>query len=304
MIKSHIKTALLAGFTTILFSTSAVAQEQNKTESKSSSGSLRLSTGINYSSGDYGELTNTNVISAPVSLKYKKGNFSIRVSVPFVQVDGPGSLIETPDGSGIGGGGGQGRGRGRGGDSGGGGSGSGRSGGVEVIDDDDDNTNVRSKRRGIGDVVVAATYSLGFGSGFYLEPSAKVKIPTASTAKRLGTGELDVTTSADIVKEIGSATIYIHGRRKFAGKPTGSNIRSTWGAGAGASISTGDTVTLGADYDWQQSSLAGNQATSDLTGWASFRLNSKINLSTFASTGLNSNSASFSSGLTISIKLN
>jgi hypothetical protein len=302
MIKLNIQTALLAGFTTILFSTSAVAQEQNKTESESSSASLRLSTGINYSSGDYGELTDTKVISAPVSLKYKKGNFSIRVSVPFVQVDGPGSLIETPDGSG-GGGGGQGRGRGRGGDSGGGGgSGSGPSGGGEVIDDDD--ANVRSKRSGIGDVVVATTYSFDLGSGLYLEPTAKVKIPTASTAKRLGTGEFDVTTSADLVKEVGPATVYIHGRRKFAGKPTGSNIRSTWGAGAGASISTGDTVTLGADYDWQQSSLAGNQATSDLTGWASFRLNRKINLSLFGSKGLNSNSADFAGGMTISIKLN
>jgi hypothetical protein len=302
MIKLHLKTALLAGFTTIAFSTSVVAQEVKKSDDKSSTESWRLSTGINYSSGDYGELTDTKVISAPVALKYRNGDFSIRVSVPYVRVDGPGSLIETPEGGG-GGGGGQGRGRGRGGDSGGSGSsGSGRSGGGEVIDDN--GTNARSKRSGIGDVVVAATYSFDMGSGFYLEPTAKVKIPTASTAQRLGTGEFDVTASADFVKEAGAATFYVHGRRKFAGKPTGSSIRSTWGAGAGASIDAGETVTLGADYDWQQSSLAGNQATSDLTGWASFRLNSKINLSAFASTGLNNNSADFAAGLTISLRLN
>jgi hypothetical protein len=301
MTKLHLKTALLAGFTTLLFSTSAVAQEAKKTEDKSSSESWRLSTGINYSSGDYGELTDTKVISAPVALKYRNGDFSIRVSVPYVRVDGPGSLIETPEGSG----GGSGRGRGRGGDNSGSGSsnsGSGRSGGGEVVDDD--GTSVRSKRSGFGDVVVAATYSFDLGSNFYLEPTAKVKLPTASTAKRLGTGELDVTAAADFVKEAGPATFYIHGRRKFAGKPTGSNIRSTWGAGGGASISTGDLVTLGADYDWQQSSLAGNQATSEVTGWASFRLNSKINLSAFASTGLNNNSADFAGGLTLSIRLN
>jgi opacity protein-like surface antigen len=161
-----------------------------------------------------------------------------------------------------------------------------------------------SKRSGIGDVVVATTYSADLGSGFYFEPMAKVKIPTASTAKRLGTGEVDITAGADFVKEVGPATVYIHGRRKFAGKPAGSNIRSTWGAGAGASVGAGDSVTVGADYDWQQSSLTGNQASSDLTGWASFRLNNTINLSVFGSKGLNNNSADFSGGLTISIKLN
>jgi hypothetical protein len=282
-----------------------MAQQEKKTEDKSSTQSLRLSTGINYSSGDYGELTDTKVISAPVSLKYTTGDFSIRVSVPYVRVDGPGSLIETPDGSG----GGSGRGRGRGGDSdnsgsGSANSGSGRSGsgGGEVVDDDA--TNVRSKRSGLGDVVIAATYSFSLGSDFYIDATGKVKLPTASTRKRLGTGEVDVTTALDFVKEAGPVTFYVHGRRKFAGKPTGSNIRSTWGAGAGASILTGDTVTLGADYDWQQSSLAGNKATSEITGWASFRLNSKINLSLFGSTGLNSNSADFAGGLSISFKLN
>jgi hypothetical protein len=299
MIKLQLNTLILAGFATAFFSTSAVAQEAKKADDNSSGASWRLSTGINYSSGDYGELTDTKVISAPVSLKYRNGDFSVRVSLPYVRVDGPGSLIETPEGGG--GGGGSGRGRGRGGDSGGGSSGSGRSGGGEVIDDD---ANLTSKRSGIGDVVVAATYSLGLGSDFFIDATGKVKLPTASRRKRLGTGEVDFTTALDFVKEAGPATFYVSGRRKFAGKPTGSTIRSTWGGGAGASIKTGDTVTLGADYDWQQSSLTGNKATSEVTGWASLRLNRKINLSLFGSTGLNSNSADFSGGLTISVKLN
>jgi hypothetical protein len=300
MMKSYIKTAVLAGFAATLFSTSAVAQEGKKTADKSSTQSLRLSTGINYSSGNYGDLIDTKVISAPVSLKYKTGDFSIRVSVPYVRVDGPGSLIETPDGSG--GGSGRGRGRGGRGDSGGGNSGSGRSGGGEVIDDD--NTAIRSKRSGLGDVLVAATYSFDLGSDFYIDATGRVKLPTASTRKRLGTGEIDVTTSLDFVKEAGPATFYINGRRKFAGKPTGSNIRSTWGGGAGASIDAGETVTLGVDYDWQQSALAGNKASSEVTGSASFRLSRALNLSLFGSTGLNSNSADFAGGLSISIKLN
>lgn len=303
MPKFNSVTAPLFGCVALLFSTSAFAQEAQKTENKPSTESWRLSTGVNYSSGSYGELTDTKVISAPVSLKYKKGNFSLRVSVPFVHVDGPGSLIQTPEGSGGGSSSGSGSGRDNSG-SGSSNSGSGRSGsgGGEIVDSD--GTAVSSKRSGFGDVVVAAAYSFDLGSGFYLDGSAKVKVPTASTAKRLGTGEVDITPALDLVKEVGPATLYVHGRRKFAGKPTGSLIRSTWGAGAGASIRASNALTVGADYDWQQSSLIGNQATSDVTGWASVRLNRKVNVSAFASTGLNSNSANFAGGLSISIRLN
>jgi hypothetical protein len=282
--------------------------QTSEAKTKTSTESWRLSTGVNYSTGSYGEVTDTKVISAPVSLKYKNGNFSIRVSVPYVHVDGPGSLIQTPEGSGggsDGGSGGRSDNSGRGsansgsGSSGSGGSGSG---GGEVVDDG--GTAINSKRSGIGDVVMAATYSLDLGSDFFIDATGKVKFPTASTAKRLGTGELDVTAAFDFVKEAGPASFYLHGRHKIAGKPTGSLIRDTWGAGAGASVRASRALTIGADYDWQQSSLAGRQATSEMTGWASVRLNSKINLSAFASTGLNSNSADFSGGLSISVKLN
>lgn len=303
MTKFNSTTASLFSGAALLFSTSALAEQPQKTEPKKSTESWRISTGINYSTGGYGELTDTKVISAPVSLKYKKGNFSMRVSVPYVRVDGPGSLIQTPEGSG----GGSGSGSGGGSDNSGSGSsnsgsGSSGSGGGEIVDSG--GTAIASKRSGFGDVVVAATYSFDLGSGFYIDASGKVKIPTASTAKRLGTGEVDITPALDLVKEVGPATFYVHGRRKFAGKPTGSLIRSTWGAGAGASVRASKTVTIGADYDWQQSSLIGNRATSDVTGWASVRLNRKVNVSAFASTGLNSNSADFAGGLSISFKLN
>ena len=204
------------------------------------------------------------------------------------------------------GGGGSNSGSGRSGNSGHGssnsGSGNSGSGGVEI--DDSTGVPVSSKRSGFGDVVISATYSFDLGSDFYIDATGKVKVPTASTAKRLGTGEVDVTTGLDFVKSIGPATFYVHGRRKFAGKPTGSLIRSTWGAGGGASIKAGKAITLGADYDWQESAFAGNPANSDVTAWASARLNSKMNLSIFGSTGLNSNSADFAGGIGLSIKLN
>jgi hypothetical protein len=305
MIKNLFKPAMVAATTLAMsaaFSAPAFANEQQKADEDSSPESWRLSTGLNYSKGSYGEIDDTKVVSAPIGLKYTKGNFSIRVSVPYVRVDGPGSLIQTPEGSGSGSNSGSGRSGNSGHGSSNSGSGNSGSGGVEI--DDSTGVPVSSKRSGFGDVVISATYSFDLGSDFYIDATGKVKVPTASTAKRLGTGEVDVTTGLDFVKAIGPATFYIHGRRKFAGKPTGSLIRSTWGAGGGASIKAGKAITLGADYDWQEATFAGNPANSDVTAWASARLNSKMNLSIFGSTGLNSNSADFAGGIGLSIKLN
>lgn len=300
-------------------SPAAFAQQSNQEDSSANSaGSLRLSTGVNYSSGEYGELEETEVIAVPVSLTWKEGPLKIRVSSSYVFINGPGSLLSTPEGRD--GGGGQGRGRGRGGDSDNSGSGSSNSGSgsggsdIEVEDDTDDDlidddgnsdddgfAGADNNRSGFGDVNVSAAYSLELGGGFFLEPGVKVKLPTASKAKRLGTGKVDVTLSSDLVKEIGDAAVYLHGRHKIAGKSAGSTIRSTWGAGAGISYAF-DGVSIGADYDWQQSAFAGRQASSEITGWTNFRLADGVGLTIYASTGLNSNSADLAAGASISVR--
>jgi hypothetical protein len=293
--------AVIAGFA----SQPAFAQNQPSSDSSSDGANkaiLRFSTGINYSKGDYGEVSDTKVVSAPVSLKYSTENFSIRVSVPYVHIDGPGSLIQTPEGRDGGGGGGRTDNSGPGSANSGSGSGSGGSGDVEV--DDSSGAPISSKRSGLGDVVIASTYSFDLGSGLYIDATGRLKLPTASKSKRLGTGKLDVTAALDVVKEIGSTTLYVHGRHKFAGNLAAVPVRDTWGAGAGASVRAGNGVTLGADYDWQQSSIIGNQASSEVTGWASFRIAKGFNMSVFGSTGLNSNSTDFAGGLTLSIRLN
>lgn len=285
-----------------------------------SGASVRASAGINYSKGDYGEIEDTKVISVPVSLTYRKGNVKFRVSAPWVRINGPGSLLQTPEGR-DGGGGSRSDNSGSGSSNSGSGSGSGNSGSgsgggndIEVEDgggdrvDDDGVTGgngvglTNNRRSGIGDVNVALTYSFDFGGDFYFEPTAKVKLPTASVAKRLGTGQVDVTLSGDLVKDIGPASVYLHARRKFAGKPQGSTIRSTWGLGGGASVRASNRLTIGADYDRQQSAFAGRQASSEVTGWVNLRLTQAASLTAFAATGFNANSADLSAGTSVSIR--
>lgn len=300
--------------------------------------SFRLSTGVTYSSGSYGEVEDTDVVAIPLSLTYSDDGFKFRISVPYVMIDGPGSLLSTPEGRDSFGGGDQdnsgsgssnsGSGSSNSGSgssnsgSGGSNSGSGSSGGsgsggsvVEVEDDvdgdvvDDDGVvdgggfaAVDNQRSGLGDVNIFASYSFDLGGGTYLDPSVKLKLPTASRADRLGTGEIDVTTALDLVHEFGPVTAYVHGRRKFAGKPVGSSVRSTWGAGGGLSVRAGNGVSLGADYDWQQSAFALRPASSEASAWANFRLARGISMTAYAGTGLNANSADVFGGLTLGLR--
>lgn len=320
---NHKTAIILSGVGVFLMANPGMALAQSTTNSESatsattgSGSSLRLSTGINYSRGSYGEIEDTEVFSVPVSLTYRSGNFKVRVSAPWVRIDGPGSLLQTPEGR-DGGGGGGGGGRSNNSGHGSANSGSGSSGGsdIEVEDEDDDErvdddgvagsngvTLADNRRSGIGDVNVAMTYSFDLGGDFYFEPTAKVKLPTASVAQRLGTGQVDVTLSGDLVRDVGPASFYLHGRHKFAGTRAGSTIRSTSGFGGGASVRAAEGFTIGADYDWQQSAFVGRQASSEVTGWANVRLSRAANLTFFASTGLNANSADLSAGTSISLR--
>lgn len=296
MTSKHTAIFMASSFACSIISASAYAKDS----------SLSLSTGFGYSEGEYGDIKDTKVLSVPVSLTYRKGPWKMRVSVPWVSINGPASLIATPEGRGATGGS-SGSSGSSGSNSGSGSSGGSGSGSAQV----EDSSNVinsaqpaltNDKRSGLGDANVAMTYSLDLGGDFYLEPSVKVKLPTASHKKRLGTGKVDVTVSADMVKDIGDFSLYAHGRHKFAGKPSVSTIRSTWGAGAGVSLTAAEGLYVGADYDWQQSAFRGTKGSSEITGWTNVRLAKKLSLTLYGITGLNSQSADIAGGASISYR--
>jgi len=270
--------------------------------------SWTASTGVSFSKGDYGELNNTKVLAVPFALTYRRSGLKLRVAIPWVTIKGPASLIQTPDiGGGVGPSGTSGSERGGGGGGGGGGpgpsSGSGSSGNgsgdIGVIDPGSA-TNTSPRRSGIGDLIVAGVYSQHVLGGLYLEPGLKLKLPTASRAKRIGTGKTDLTASTDLVQELDRVTIYAGGRRKFAGKIAGSAIRSTWGAGSGASVRFDNSFLVGADYDWQQSSVRGRGSLSELTGWVSARILRRGRATLSLTKGLNKNSATYAAATGLS----
>ena len=54
---------------------------------------LSLYSGVDYSSGDYGQPLDTDILYVPVSAKATIGEWSFRVSTGYINIEGPGGVI-------------------------------------------------------------------------------------------------------------------------------------------------------------------------------------------------------------------
>lgn len=218
---------------------------------------VQFSLGADYSSGDYGTTPETKILAVPVGFKLKQGDFFMRASLPWLRVDGP---AVPGDGGAIPG------------------------------------TGPTTSRSGIGDLTLAAGYSLPIGDTTYFDMTGKVKLPTASEAKGLGTGTTDFTAEGELTQVFGMTSVSLRGGRRFNGSTAAFPLNDVWQAGASIYHTAGD-VTLGLDYDWREGALPSAPDRSELTGSIGFRLNDGFRLQGYVYTGLSKGSPDLGGGL-------
>jgi hypothetical protein len=188
---------------------------------------VQFSTGINYSSGDFGLTQKTKVAVVPFSVKLKTGNWAFRASLPYVTVDGPGDVGVVLDDNG-----------------GGRGSNSGPGGGGGSPEDDGSNSGFGRSNRvsGLGDLSLSTTYSFNEigDSDFYTDVTARVRLATGNENKGLSAGATDygLATEFGIDKDNGGA--YLSVGRRFLGSVTGVDRQDGWQAGVGGWRDVGD----------------------------------------------------------------
>ena len=225
---------------------------------------VQLGIGADYSSGDYGEEVDTTMLAVPVSAKLKTGDLIVSLSVPWVSVDGPTGVI--PGDGGVRGGG---------------------SGGSDAVE--------TASRSGLGDVVARATYSFALSDTTYFDATGKVKLPTASVEKSLGTGTTDVTLQGELMQVFGDVSAAVRAGRRFNGESDDFALDDVWLGGASLFYVTGDT-TWGLDYDWRDGSLPTAPNRSELTGSATHKLSDALRLQGYAYTGLADGSPDIGAG--------
>lgn len=225
---------------------------------------LQLSTGVDYSSGDYGDAEDTDMLAIPFSLKYQAGDFYLRASVSYLDVKGPDGLVPGE-----------------------GGVTPGTPGGAIT------------SRSGIGDVNLAVGYSFFLGGRTYFDAVGKVKLPTASEAKFLGTGSTDFTLQGELLQGLSDqVSIGLIGGRRFNGSSDVFALEDVWLAGGGIYY-TGEAVTLGLDYEWREGATATAPDISEATASLTYKLNDALRLQGYGYTGFADGSPDLGGGLQV-----
>lgn len=221
-------------------------------------------TGIDYSTGDYGDTDDTNILFIPSSISYKQGLWAAKITVPWLEIEGPGSVIGGGDGGTV------------------------INNGTERID-----------ASGLGDVWAELSYSLeSFPSHLgNIDLIGKVKFPTADEKKGLGTGEFDYTLQVDYFKAVGKLTPLATIAYKIKGDPEGSTLDNVFFLSAGADYRLNETINFGATLDYQEASSSGSEHSLELFNYLGYRTSDSSLLTFYTYTGFTDGSPDFGGGI-------
>jgi hypothetical protein len=229
---------------------------------------LGITTGVDYSSGKYGQSETTHIKYVPFIFKYELDKWLFKATVPWLVIDGPGGAT--------------------GGDS-------------RIILTND--AKKRSSESGLGDVVTSLTYSAleSRENNFILDLGAKVKWGTASFKKSLGSGENDYSIQVDAYKTLTQLTFFSTIGYKKLGDPDGIDLNNVWFSTIGAAYKFNRSNSAGILLDLRQAST--NQSTNirEYTAYYSHKFNPGYNLQTYIGIGDTTSSVDFNAGMMLGI---
>jgi hypothetical protein len=226
--------------------------------------SFKIITGINYSTGKYGQKTSTDITSIPFIGKYEHNNFTFKVSVPWLKIVGDGSVT--------------------GGD------------GLVIANN---NTSKRTSESGLGDIVTSISYSaIELPSDkFLLETTAKIKFGTASSKRGLGTGENDYTLQADAYKTLDKATLMATLGYKVLGDPDYINLNNVWFGSLGVAYKFNQKNSVGAYIDLRQATSNSSTNLREYTIYHFYKINPNYNLQSYLTHGDTRSSTDWGGGI-------
>lgn len=269
---------LVAALAALLLSDAASAQlsdrastkaqrEQEESRSKASNRRtsdwrLFVSSGVFFTTGDYGTDRRTDTYFIPFTARARKGGFRLSATLPYLRVDGSRAIIPGVD--------------------------------DPIVGDPSFERQVRS---GFGDLSLRARYRIPARklSGFELDLLGRVKLPTGSERKRLSTGETDYAVGAEVSRRVGRVEPFVEVQYRINGDPPDRDYKNTVATSVGASTRIGrSTATLA--YDYSQSRVRGRRGSHTFDASLARPLSRKISISGFGSVGLSERSPDFAVG--------
>jgi len=233
--------------------------------------------GADYSSGDYGSDTTTEIFSVPVSAKYTTGDWVFKASLPWMRIDGDANVVpglgSVPNTNP------RGRGRGR-----------GNGGGT------DPTAPTTGTTSGIGDLRLAATYAIPTEGAWGVDLTGNVKIATADEDKGLGTGASDYGVAVDVYRDINGTTVFGGLGYTWLGESDFIDVDAVINGNLGASWKLG-VGSIGLMYDYRQPASEQSDDRSEITGFYSFPTGETSKMQVYATKGLTDGSPDWGGGV-------
>lgn len=226
-----------------------------------------LSSGIEYTNGDYGGSADLTDVYVPFTARYSNESIGLRLTVPYLEVESA-TIITTTDSEG------------------------------ETTVEPGPNIT----ENGIGDIVGGITfYDLLYSRKYAVsvDLTAKVKFATADEDKGLGTGEQDYSIQADVYQYFDS--IYLTGSAgyKVRGDTSDTNLNNSWFGSIGAVYTFTSETRAGVSLAYRQSAFDDFNNSDDLgefSAFVSFRPNNDWKLMLYGIAGLSDSSPDWGAG--------
>lgn len=185
------------------------------------SAQVTASVGADYASGRYGTGQQVRSASSTFSLRAKRKRVTVFAALPVVQVDAPGNVIAPGGPLGL------------------------------PIFTDPTRPATRERRSGLGDAVVGASVQVIPPRRHHLALAltGSAKLPTASAARRLGTGKADYSVVAEAAVP-GKVTPFAAVGHSFVGQPDGYRLRDVTSARGGVAVGIGKASEVSVSYNY------------------------------------------------------
>lgn len=225
-------------------------------------GQFTVSSGVDFSSGKYGQDSRTETLVVPLGLKYEFDDWTFRAMIPYVRTSGPASVVGH---------------------------------GPDQVTIDTGKTGTRAVS-GLGDVVLGVGWSALQSGPWLVELVGKVKLDTADSSKGLGTGRSDHSLQADIYRVFGEHTLMGTLGHKWTGDPAGVNLRDPLFVSLGWMDKLSDTTMVGVSADYRQKLQDTGAPVRELNAFLIYKLDKHWKLQTYLVKGYSRASAALGGG--------
>jgi hypothetical protein len=234
---------------------------------------ITVSSGMIYSSGDYGGPETTDIVVVPFSLRVSSGGLRLSATLPYLRIDSPGNVVGGGDGPPI------------------------------IIGPNTSST--REVREGFGDLSLGAAFTLPskLFDALDVDLSGRIKLPTSSSTKFLGTGKTDFALATEFSYAIETWAPYLRLGYRFFGDLPGINIMN------GPTVSLGTTKQIGrivaiVSYDYSSATTSAVEDAHEVFAALSGPLSGALNWTGYGTVGLSTGSPNFGLGLLLTAQLN